>query len=129
MSFGRVSAVHDAKSVRHMLKRLYLCVHPDLFGKYPEKQLVNQASFKELQSAVDDYLAEGREVQKRGERKVEFYVRCGNGNKSNEAGRMDLPLPPLSFDEPCCELTPCGAFLSVSPLFGQLRKRSSNGSV
>jgi len=63
----------DSRHVKLLLKRLYLCVHPDLFGTHPEKQSVNQASFKLLQSAYEDYISDKR--QHRHKRNIVFYVR------------------------------------------------------
>ncbi|KAJ8907679.1 hypothetical protein NDN08_007786 [Rhodosorus marinus] len=69
-----LSSVSDARNVKILLRRVYLKVHPDLFGKYPDKQSVNQASMQELQSLYDE-LVSGRNLSLRKARTIVFHVR------------------------------------------------------
>lgn len=77
------AAHHDVESIKKVLRRVYMQVHPDLFGRYPEKQSVNATSLQELQGAFDDFVAGEKGPTRYRKREVVFYVR-ENGEQGAE---------------------------------------------
>ena len=46
-----------------MLKKLFLKIHPDLFGDRPAERATNEASFAKLQQFLDDYTPRAQHIQ------------------------------------------------------------------
>ncbi|KAI9905269.1 hypothetical protein PsorP6_013990 [Peronosclerospora sorghi] len=44
---------HKVPMLKDTLRKLYMRTHPDLFGRYPEQQRTNEASYKELLGILD----------------------------------------------------------------------------
>ncbi|KAJ0411620.1 hypothetical protein ATCC90586_004089 [Pythium insidiosum] len=47
------SKAEQVPLLKDTLRKLYLRTHPDLFGRYPEQQATNEASYKELLGILD----------------------------------------------------------------------------
>ena len=54
------------------LRPFYFLVHPDLFGRFPKEQSVNEHSMKQLKSFLDTILSEGKTPKPV---RVKFYLR------------------------------------------------------
>ena len=62
----------SSAQVSTALRPFYFLIHPDLFGKWPQEQAVNEASLKQLKSYLNIMLDEKRKPQPLT---VTFYVK------------------------------------------------------
>jgi len=123
-----LSSVTDARNVKSLLRRVYLKVHPDLFGKYPDKQSVNQASMQELQSLYDE-LVSGRNLSLQKTRTIVFHIRDETSTTSSREMK-----DPENFREVTLSFSGVNGFLrsldelvggNCSPSSGQSQKNYS----
>ena len=70
----------SSAQVSTALRPFYFLVHPDLFGKWPQEQAVNEASLKQLKSYLSIMLEEKRRPQPL---KVTFYVKPRLASRKN----------------------------------------------
>ena len=70
----------SSAQVSTALRPFYFLVHPDLFGKWPQEQAVNEASLKQLKSYLSTMLEEKRRPQPL---KVTFYVKPRLASRKN----------------------------------------------
>lgn len=62
-----------------IIRPFYFLVHPDLFGRFPQEQKVNEQSMKVLNSYIDSQIkvkSPGQESKKQ----VTFYMRSNQAN-------------------------------------------------
>ena len=70
----------SSAQVSTALRPFYFLIHPDLFGKWPQEQAVNEASLKQLKSYLNIMLDEKRRPQPLT---VTFYVKPRLSSRKN----------------------------------------------
>ena len=70
----------SSAQVSTALRPFYFLIHPDLFGKWPQEQAVNEASLKQLKSYLSIMLDEKRRPQPLT---VTFYVKPRLSSRKN----------------------------------------------
>ena len=89
MIFKIISRRLSSAQVATALRPFYFLVHPDLFGRFPQEQAVNETSLKQLKSYLNIMLDEKRRPQPI---KTTFYVKPRGQKSRKKLSKIQLQL-------------------------------------